>query len=366
MHIEIHSSELKRLVKLTAPAVNGRQPAFANVELARRGDAVTMRARSDKGVTVTASARLNDADFAEEDDSSVLDGEALKRVTAVTGGDAKIHADGAAVSIRSRHGRTTLQAIPWEMPDTPAVSGQRVTVSSAELAGAIDGVLYAAATDPTRVILTGVLMQAADGAGSLVALDGFQMSVERFRAEGERMEIVIPADTLKTLRAGLTDTGTVTVDTDGKSVRLETEGLEVTSPLLTGTYLDYNRVLPKESKTRALIDTAAFRTLMDGAGSATGGSSDRRQDLVKLTFGPEGLTAQKNSSTADYEGSIPCEVSGDGLTIAFSRTYVTNMLNAAKSGTVEVSMNTPTSPMTMTDPEHRESWLRLALPVRVQ
>lgn len=360
MRIDIHANELKRLVKLVSPVVSSRNEKFANVEVGLKDGAFFLHAVNEKGCDVTASTRLMAATMADNE-TVLVDGDTLKRVSGSVSGNVTVIADDKVMTIRSSNGRTKIPLINGNLPGESAPVGDTVAVNAVALSDAIDNVLYAVARDETRLVLTGVLFRISGGKCEMVALDGFQMAMERIDAgDTDLPDMVIPADVLKIVSSGLED-GDVEIATDGKRVSLKTDGMTVSATLLSGQFIDWQRVVPTTYSTMAKANTETLIGLLKGADAA-----ENKSGLIRLNFTQDGVKVSCNSESADYEGEMLCDVTGNDLTIAFNKGYLMNALNTMPGGDVELRLNSSVQPIVVVTPENREKGFRLALPVRVQ
>jgi len=223
------------------------------------------------------------------------------------------------------------------------------------LGQAIQQVLFAASTNESRPILTGILFRLEGDMLTLVAADGFRLSVSRVQlseTEQKECEVVIPAATMRELKRLLTERQTSVslfvnaevpqicwhlagaLDEDMPAYNSITS-VDLVSSLLVGKYVNYQALIPKSYVTRVVLDTHAF--LHACRICALFAKSD--MSLVMLELMPDSgivrLTAQ-SAELGQNTVNIEAQVTGEPLSVGFNVQYLLDALNAV--GTEQVAM----------------------------
>lgn len=147
-----------------------------------------------------------------------------------------------------------------EFPEIPAydITGA-MPLNAGTFKEMIQKVAFAASTDDSRPILTGVLLSMDGRTASMVATDGFRLALCRAEFPGTltKRQLIIPAPALKEIVRILAATraGQVAffVPNTGSQAVLRCEHVQVVTQLLEGKYPDYQAILPKGTKTRATL-----------------------------------------------------------------------------------------------------------------
>jgi DNA polymerase-3 subunit beta len=240
-----------------------------------------------------------------------------------------------------------------------------IRISPDELRKTIDQVVFAAATDESRPILTGALVQfknddAGNGQVIFAAADGFRLSVrttELSEAVKEPMSAIIPARTLAELGRIIGSGGpqfkpqenavSVMLTPSKSQVLFHLDNVDLVSQLIDGNFPDYQPIIPKKHSTRAVVNTAELMKAYKAANVFARESAN----IVKLTLtpgtelAPGHITiAAASAETGDNTGEMDATVEGKELQIAFNVKYMLDVLGIANTPEVALQLTTPTSP----------------------
>lgn len=355
MNIKIHSAELNRMLKIVSQCTDERFPQFSNIEVTHADNMLTVR-----GTNGTFHASMSAPLMGGDGESFCVDGSMFAKVCAMCGGEISISTDGKICTIKGA-GRTRIPLIPADVQKQERVSGPKSVMEAEDFIRCYGGVAYAVASDQSRIQLTGVHCEFGAYGVKMVALDGFQMSVETAVCTGEIMKTTVPGNFMKLVASALLPGEKVTFRTNKNRIEASTECMVLSCGLLAGEYPDYNRILPKEFGTECLVNTEALKNALKG-----GNVIASKQNLVKLEVGTDSLRVMSNSEekSADYEADISCQTQGEGLKIAFNQKYLMNTLNAIDAEETVLQFNTSVTPCIAHGKD--EVGVRLLLPVRTQ
>lgn len=352
MNIKVHSSELNRMMKTISQCINQQFAAYSNIEISHNDNLLTIR-----GTNGTYQASVSTPLLGGDNESFCVDGTMFAKVCSMCSGEVSISTDGKVCTIKGA-GRTRIPIVNADIPKYEHVSGKVSVISGDNLARCFNGVSYAISNDQSRLQLTGVYCQFGEYGVKMVALDGFQMSVETAQCNGEIMNAIVPGQFLKLVVQGAIPDEDITICTNGTRIEAISDSMSITCGLLSGEYPDYNRILPKEFKTECIVKTEEFKNALK-----CGSIIANKQNLVKLEIGNESIRIMSNSDEADYDADVAGSTHGDGLTIAFNQKYLMNSINAITAEEVVLRFNTSVTPCVLQGKDI--VGIRLLLPVRV-
>jgi DNA polymerase III subunit beta len=262
-----------------------------------------------------------------------------------------------------------------EFPPIPKLEDGIVTkVELLALRQAVSQVVFAAATDEARPVLTGVYAEFEGKTLTLAAADGFRLAVYKLplaKAVEQKYVVIIPARTLSELSrlAGDQD-DTVEIKVNGQKtqVMFKFKDVEMVSQLVMGNFPQYSQLIPQSSNTRAVVDNSQFlRATKTAAIFARDGSG-----IVRLIISPGAdITPGKLSISARSEevgedtGEVDAIVQGDEAKIAFNGKYLTDMLAVLKEQQVALEVTTPSSPGVF-KPVGADNYVHVIMPMFVQ
>lgn len=250
--------------------------------------------------------------------------------------------------------KARIPGIPAEDFPTIARIGEQpptATVSTEALREAIGQVVFAAATDDSRPVLAGVLLEFRGQELTLAAADGFRLSVRTLslpQPAATDLAIIVPARALGELARVVAD-GEETVHllvTPNRSQVLARSGrLEFLSRLIDGTFPEFRQIIPKQWRTRVTVDREAFLAAARRAKIF----AQSNNEVVKLQFLPGDseldpgsmVVSAQAADAGDTEDVLPARVDGPEATIAFNGRYLTDVLSVAKATEIAIEMTSP-------------------------
>lgn len=238
-----------------------------------------------------------------------------------------------------------------EFPIVPVPEGEGgIPIEPDVLRTAIEQVAFAAATDESRPILTGVLAKFEDAQLTLAAADGFRLSVRTvslLRSIPNPFSIIIPARALVELGriSGEQDAPIViTVTPTRNQVLFQLTDIVLVSQLIDGNFPDYRQIIPRDYTTHTLVDTAAFlkacKTALIFARDAAHITRVHIKPGTELAPGCM-LVSATSAETGDDVSEVDASIEGDEIEIAFNVKYLIDVLSAA--GTPQVALDTTTA-----------------------
>ncbi|GAB4446502.1 MAG: DNA polymerase III subunit beta [Anaerolineae bacterium] len=272
--------------------------------------------------------------------------------------DLKLDESTQTLNLRCARFESNIKGIDaQEFPIVPtAASGGDAVIrlEPSSLRAMIDQVVFAAATDESRPILTGVLVQFNDDNLTMAAADGFRLSVKATTLKqnfGDVMEVIIPARALMEL-------GRITGDQEQpveviitparKQILFHLQDVDLVSQLIEGKFPDYNQIIPKGYATRSVMDTNSFLKAVRVSHLFARDSAN----IVKLEITPTGdelmngritlvaTSAELGDNVADVDASIE----GNPMEIAFNAKYLIDVLSIIDSPQVVLETSAASSP----------------------
>jgi len=262
-----------------------------------------------------------------------------------------------------------------EFPPIPSIGdGITTKVDADALRTAINQVVFAAATEETRPVLTGVLSQFDGKSLTLAAADGFRLAVRKStlaQPVAERTEVIIPARALNELQRLLADQEdpvAITINPNKSQILFRMKDVELVSQLIQGTFPNYNQLIPERYTTRAEVPLADFiKATKTASIFAREGSA-----IVRLMVSPgEGKAPGKIVLSARAEevgentGEVDCKVEGEESKIAFNSRYLADVLGVLHTENVALETTSPSSPGVIR-PIDDEQYIHVVMPMFVQ
>ncbi|MCA9397231.1 DNA polymerase III subunit beta [candidate division WWE3 bacterium] len=248
-----------------------------------------------------------------------------------------------------------------DFPSFPSVSDTvLLTLSPVKLQSLLKKILFAAATNEGRPVLTGVLCRGTQDGLILVATDGFRLAeltvdwtVLDANPPSEPFEMIIPAKMLREIgqfsagvsgEEGMWD---MRLTEDKNQVVFTTSELRVYARLLDAAYPPYENIIPSDFTVTATFDRDALLRAV----RTTAIFAHSQSHTVTLTMDADAnaiiLSAESNE-LGRQETTIPATIDGDTLTTAFNANYVLDSLSGLDSLEAQIHMRTADDPALVT------------------
>lgn len=262
-----------------------------------------------------------------------------------------------------------------DFPPIPSVDeGVATKVEVESLRQGINQVVFAAATEESRPVLTGVCAQFEGDLLTLAAADGFRLAVYKLpvaSSVSQKTEVIIPARTLSELNRLIADQEEVVdimLNPNKSQVLFRLKNIELVSQLVQGTFPNYAQLIPQSYNTRVIVNVAEFlRATKTASIFARDGSG-----IVRLVITPGGeLTPGKLTVSARSEeigddvGEVDATIEGDEAKIAFNGRYLTDVLSVLHETQVALETTNPSSPGLLR-PVGTDSYVHVVMPMFVQ
>ena len=262
-----------------------------------------------------------------------------------------------------------------EFPPIPSVEeGVGVTVDVQVLRHAINQVVFAAATEDSRPVLTGVKVEMEGDTLTLAAADGFRLAVHTSTLASpvaEPTSFIIPARTLVELNRLLgdqTEPVEFTVTPQRSQALFRLKNVELVSQLVQGTFPNYQQLIPESYGTRTVVNLQDFlRATRTASIFARDGSGIVRLQIYPGANGTPGkmVISARAEEVGDNQGEIDAKVEGEEAKIAFAGKYLSDVLAALGQDEVALETTTPSSPGVFRQVD-KEGYVHVVMPMFVQ
>ncbi len=359
---------LAHSLQVVSRAVSARStlPVLANVLLTTRDAGLKLTATNlEIGITCWVPGKI-DTDGTYTVPAKLL----TDLVNSLPAGErVDLEVDGSA-GLRLRCGRYQAHLRGIDAEEFPAIpaAGERPTtrVPQKLLRRALAQVVFAAATDETRPILTGVLTRFAGDRMTLAAADNYRIAVKSLDALDpvEDRNVVVPARSYQELIRVLADSdepAEIILTPAKNQILFHAEGIELVSRLVDGQFPNYQQVLPTTHSTRAVVEREELLKAVRLAALIASSSAN----VIKLTLpaGGESLTVSAAAEVGENEGEVEAAIEGEGTPVAFNARYLSEALQSMDGDQISLELSGPLSPGVLRSIGD-ESYVHVIMPVR--
>ena len=372
MHIRVERDALAQAVTWAARTLPSRpsMPVLSGVMLIAEQDSLTL---SSFDYEISARVQVN-IDVIEPG-KVLVSGRLLADITkALPAAPVVLKLDGNRVSIECGRSSFTLPTLPVEdypaLPDMPTTAG---SVDGDVFSEAVAQVAIAAGKDDTIPVLTGIRMEIDGSHVTLAATDRYRLAVRTFpwspTTTSLELNTLVPARILADAAKSMGSAKTVelAIAPGGeKLIGFEAEGMRTTTRLLDGEFPKYRSLLPNESSTTAIVDTAELVNAVKRVALVA-----ERNTPIRMHF-TNGEINMRAGSGDDAQANevLEVEVEGDPIEIAFNPGYLLDGLHAIDAPKARFSFTLATKPVVITgmtneNNDTKADYRYLLMPVRV-
>jgi len=262
-----------------------------------------------------------------------------------------------------------------EFPLMPEFNPDRaVAVPGAVFKEMSDQVVFAAAKEDNRPILTGILMRFEGDVMTLAAADGYRLSVRTTELEfntGEReMEpLIVPARTMQELSKVITDDDDevlIGLPEGRGQVMFSLKNVLMVSQLIEGKFPDYEAIIPRRYETSILAYTDDLLAACRSSEVFAKDSANTAKIMIQPGDGPntpgQVVVAGKSQEKGDAEAPLDATIEGGAVEIAFNIRYLIDVLNVIREEQVVLETGGPTSPGVVR-PAGRDDFIHVIMPM---
>ena len=262
---------------------------------------------------------------------------------------------------------------PADFPPIPKIAeGVTVKVKAEELRMAINQVVFAAASEESRPVLTGVDAEFDGDQLTLAAADGFRLAVRKLSLDtpvDEKISVIIPARSLAELNRLITDQQEpveFTINPKKSQTIFRLRNAEMVSQLIQGTFPNYEQLIPQAYSTRAVVKLSEFLMATRSASifARDGSGIVRLQIMPKDGKGKIAISARAEE-VGDNLGEVDAVVEGEEAKVAFNSKYLMDVLGVLTEEEVALEATTSSSPGVIR-PVGKDNYIHVVMPMFVQ
>jgi DNA polymerase III subunit beta len=361
MHITVSTELFRSLLENTSRIATKHitLPILQCVSLEAKGSLLTVTATNlEIGIQGTLSGRV------EEEGIVYIPAQTLRETIAlIIQKEVTISTDGELLHIEAETSKTDIKTMDGsDFPSIPHIQGTTYTIQSSLFAHGIKTAAFAASQSSIKPELGSIyIFQKKEQSLTFVATDSFRLIEKTIPQKGLVFEgsILIPfKNALELSRLAEEVQTEITVCIGENQCALKTDSLYITSRLVSGTFPDYEQIIPKEYPVEATV-------LVKDLGSALKKTNIFLNKFLQLTCTVAGntltLSSQNTDSGATTE-SIHATTKGDEIRLNFNQRYVSDIIQHLTDDSVLIKFAGVGRPMVIQN-AHENSLRYLVMPM---
>ncbi len=277
-----------------------------------------------------------------------------------------ISSDEKGIIIRYADSESYMQALPTvEFPRfeiDPEDDTDYFEIKQNDLKDLISKVVFCCASDGSRPILKGALLQVKEDKMTATALDGFRMAYAEANIVGatKPMKIVCPARTLTEISRLLEGDDDLKIYAGKFMLAVAVNDSLITSRLYSGEFVNRDNIFPVEFTTKLTVKRSELIDSVERASVLIRGD---KYNLINLEIKLGKMTITANSDMGKIEETVGIDLDGKELKVAMNSKYLLDAVKSLSEESIILSFNTSVTPFTLENVEDK-SFEYLVLPLR--
>ncbi|MBE9036990.1 DNA polymerase III subunit beta [aff. Roholtiella sp. LEGE 12411] len=322
-----------------------------------QGGAIALPAK----LLVDITSRLPEGEITLDDESTLTG--------ATPGGE------GLIVTLTPKSGHYQVRAMgAEEFPELPVIENtEALHIPAAALIEGLRGSLFATSADETKQVLTGVHLTVKQDTLEFAATDGHRLAVvettnERPLDGSTQLEVTVPARALRELQRMLAHISSsdepIALHFDQGQVVFSWQNQRLTSRTLEGQYPAYRQLIPRQFEREVTIERRQFISTLERIAVL----ADQKNNIVKLNIDGDAQEITLSCEAQDVGSgreSMPAQISGQNIEIAFNIKYLMEGLKELPSSEIQMHLNQSLTPVIFT-PLGGLKMTYLAMPVQIR
>jgi len=325
MHITVSTEALRSILEGTARIATKHitLPILQCVSIKAENNTLTLTATNlEIGITGTVPGVV------QEEGVVFVPAHTLKDTIAlITQKEVTLSTDGELLHIEAHTSKTDIKTMDGaDFPSIPDISGNTITIQSSLFAHGIKTTAFAASQSSIKPELGSIyIFQKKEQSLTFVATDSFRLIEKTIPQKGLVFEgsLLIPwKNALELSKVAEETDGEVTLCIGENQCALKTPTIHITSRLVSGTFPDYEQIIPKEYAGEATILVKDLAYALKKTNIFLNKFMQLTCTVSENTFT---LSSQNNDDGATTE-SIHATTKGDEIRLNFNQRYVSDVI----------------------------------------
>lgn len=276
---------------------------------------------------------------------------------------------GETIQLTSPSSQTKIKGISaHEFPVIPKVEKESsLKVTTKDLEVAIMQTAFAASTNTSRPVLSGVFFDVHKDAMKVVATDSYRLA-ERHLALAEKLEqhlqCIVPARTVMELGKILnrSEDKEVEINISKNQILFVIGDIQLMSRLIEGKFPPYEKIIPKSTKTKVEVGTEELANVVRRVSLF----ARENNNSIKVSATNDGKLSIVTDETkvGEEKAEIAVTVDGENNKIALNAQYLLDVLNYIQAEKVLFEMEDKLSPAVIR-PLKKDDYVYIIMPLKI-
>jgi DNA polymerase III subunit beta len=277
--------------------------------------------------------------------------------------------DGMTLLIQSSTSTTKIKGISAdEFPLIPKVDAEHsFSIGTSDLDAAVSETVFAASTNISRPVLSGVYLSVDGNQLKMVSTDSYRLAERKMTLDKKidgKFTCIIPAKTVAEIGrvTNRSEAKEVKIDVSKNQVLFKIGSVELVSRLIEGKFPDYQRIIPKEGKTKIEVSVEDLSLVLKRVSLF----AKENNNSVRLGATNDGklLVSTEETKIGEEKAEVAVKVDGDNNKISLNSQYMLDVLTYITDEKVILEISDKLSPAVI-KPVKREDYIYIIMPLKV-
>lgn len=275
-----------------------------------------------------------------------------------------------SLEIKSAKSDTKIKGLKSDdYPTIPQIKEEKsFTINAKILEKAINETVFAASLNTSRPILSGVYFSLDGDSLTFVSTDSHRLAEKRVKLKtqvSENLSCIVPARTMQELSKILSnfEKEEVKVVISKNQILFEINNIYFTSRLIEGTFPEYSKIIPTESKTVAKIKSSDLSLALKRVTLF----NRENNNSVHMEFDSESqklVISTDETRIGEEKSKLDIDITGEINKISLNSQYMLDVLSVKDGETFIVEINEKHSPIKIR-PEKSDDFTYIIMPLKV-
>ena len=245
--------------------------------------------------------------------------------------------------------------------------GDSFKIYSKDLKSVIKNTIFAISNNESRPILTGSKFEITNSNLKVISIDGYRLALRNQvipETDYDNLSFVVPGRALNEMLKILKDDATIVeITIRENSVMFSFDTFVVTSRLLEGEFMDYNKFIPTNASIMMTTDVKKFTSMVERASIII--NYDDPKIPIILNIEDNNLNVECISKKGNFDENMEIEHHGDNLKIGIASKLLLDTLKSIDAENAVFEFNSAQSPCVI-KPVEGNSFVYMVLPIRLK
>lgn len=277
--------------------------------------------------------------------------------------------DGETLQIKAASSQTKIKGInASEFPSIPKLEKENsVKVKTKDLSKAVTQTVFAASPNTSRPVLSGVLFDFDNDTVKTVATDSYRLAEKTLHLNEKAtnsIQCIVPSRTVSELGKilGIVQEEDTEISVSKNQALFVMGDIQLMSRLIEGKFPPYDKIIPKETKTKLEVNVAALVNVVRRVSLF----ARENNNSIKLSATNDGKLSISTDETKVGEevAELDVKITGENNKIALNAQYLLDVLNFIDSETIMLEIEDKLSPAVIT-PIKEKDYIYIIMPLKI-